>query len=71
MTKRLMLKHHEGPLFRTESGVPWTPHSVNCQFVRLQQRMGRAVLREKKVKVTQQELAQPFSTSTAAATPCH
>jgi integrase len=56
MTKRLMLKHPDGPLFRTEAGGPWTAHSVNCQFVRLQHRMGKAVLREKHLNASEKEV---------------
>lgn len=55
ITKRLMLKHPNGPLFRTE-GRPWTPHAVNCQFVRLQQRLGMQVLKESGVTANEKEV---------------
>jgi integrase len=30
-----------GPLFRNRAGNPWHPWAVNCQFTRLQERIGR------------------------------
>ena len=40
ITKRLMLKHPEGPLFRNADGNPFTPFAVNCRFVRLKKKLG-------------------------------
>ncbi|MBS0206937.1 MAG: tyrosine-type recombinase/integrase [Planctomycetes bacterium] len=50
ITARLMLKYPEGPLFRTDDGRPFTPHSVNCQFMRLQDRLGRQIVAAKKLQ---------------------
>jgi integrase len=51
ITKRLMLKYPDGPLFRTDDGRPYTPHSVNCQFTRLQDRLGRQAIADKKLVI--------------------
>lgn len=40
ITKRLMLKHPEGCLFRNTQGRCWTPYAVNCRFERLKQKLG-------------------------------
>lgn len=32
ITKRLALKHPDGPIFRNTRGRPWTAYSVNCRF---------------------------------------
>lgn len=38
ITRRLMLAHPHGKLFRNSEGQPWTTDSVNCAFVRVQTR---------------------------------
>jgi integrase len=43
ITKRLMARHRQGPLFRNKRGRRWTPYSVNCRFVRLKEKIGRKV----------------------------
>ena len=43
-TRRLMVKHPSGPLFRNLSGRPWTTDAVNCVFTQIQIRLGRRVL---------------------------
>jgi integrase len=40
ITKRLLLVHAQGPLFRNADGRPWTPYAVNCAFCRLRMRLG-------------------------------
>ncbi len=40
ITRRLVLAHPEGPLFRNANGRPWTKDSAGCAFDRLQIRMG-------------------------------
>ncbi len=39
ITKRLMLKHPEGPIFRNSQGRRWTPYAVNCRFERLKKKI--------------------------------
>lgn len=46
ITKRLILKHPEGPLFRNAHGDPFTPYAVNCAFCRLQARQGKRAMKE-------------------------
>ncbi|MBC7815642.1 MAG: hypothetical protein IAG10_01945, partial [Planctomycetaceae bacterium] len=41
ITKRLILQHPEGPIFRNADGEPWTSFAINCSFLRLQAAMGR------------------------------
>ncbi len=40
ITKRLMIAHPTGPIFRNSNGDPWTTFSVNCAFIRLQTTIG-------------------------------
>ena len=44
VTKRLMLAHPEGPIFRNRNKRPWTTNAVNCAFERIRIAMGRRVL---------------------------
>jgi integrase len=44
ITKRLMLQHPTGPLFRNSTGKPWTTRAVNSAFIRLQIKLGRSLL---------------------------
>ncbi len=46
ITRRLMLEHPTGPLFRNSDGKPWTTCSVNCAFIRIQVAIGKKRLRE-------------------------
>ncbi len=41
ITKRQMLAHPKGPIFRNSAGKPWTTDAVNCGFDRVQIAMGR------------------------------
>lgn len=49
ITRRLMLAHPEGPLFRNTSGKPWTTDAVNCAFLQLQIRLGSQKIQAPKV----------------------
>jgi len=40
-TRRLILTHPEGPLFRNTRGRPWTPDAVNCRFTTLKKKLGK------------------------------
>ncbi|MGM0488160.1 MAG: tyrosine-type recombinase/integrase [Planctomycetota bacterium] len=40
MTRRLMLQHPQGPLFRNSRGVPWTTDAVNNLFCRIERKVG-------------------------------
>lgn len=46
ITRRLCVKHPEGPLFRNEDGNPWNRHSLNCIFGRLQVILGMKRIQE-------------------------
>jgi integrase len=41
ITKKLMARHPEGPLFRNTDGRPWHPYALNCRFGRLRLAHGR------------------------------
>jgi integrase len=41
ITKRLMLEHPTGAIFRNVDEEPWTSFATNCSFLRLQAAMGR------------------------------
>jgi integrase len=58
MTRCLMLKRPEGPLFRNADGRPWTAFAVNCRFVRIRGMMGRLVMRERKVKLDEEAVIE-------------
>ncbi len=38
--ERLVALNPQGPIFRNTDGEPWTPHSVNNRFCRLQKKLG-------------------------------
>jgi len=40
ITKRLVLTHPEGRIFRNTRGRPWTTDAVNCRFTTLKKRLG-------------------------------
>ncbi len=56
ITSRLMLRYPNGPLFRSDDGKPLTPHNVNCQFMRLQDRLGRQATAAKKLVPEETEI---------------
>lgn len=39
LTRRLMAKHPEGPLFRNEDGRPWNRNAIRCRFRRVRQKL--------------------------------
>jgi integrase len=51
ITRRLLMEHPTGTLFRNEDGVAFTPFAVNCAFSRLQVRMGLRRMKELGVAV--------------------
>jgi integrase len=56
-TRRLVAEHPTGKLFRNRNGEPWTPSAVNCAFSRVHIRMGREVMREQRITISDQEIA--------------
>ena len=46
ITRGLMERHPEGPLFRNTGGRPWHPYALNCRFGRLRLAHGRQRVRE-------------------------
>jgi len=49
ITRRLVLRYPEGPLFRNIKGEPWSTDAVNCAFTRVQIRIGRRMLETSEV----------------------
>jgi site-specific recombinase XerD len=43
ITKKLMERHTEGPIFRNMDGAPWNKCSVACRFQRLKKHVGRTL----------------------------
>jgi integrase len=39
LSRRLMEKHPEGPLFRNEDGEPWTRNAIRCRFRRVRKKL--------------------------------
>lgn len=53
ITKRLMLRHPNGPLFVNQDGRAWTPFAINCNFTRLQVSMGKP---EEQIDIPEKEI---------------
>lgn len=62
ITRRLMLKHPEGTLFRNSRGTAWTSDSVNCGFDQIQIRMGKAEMARVGKSVPQQDIDELLPT---------
>lgn len=58
ITRRCMTQFPAGKLFRNSEGKPWTTAAVNCAFIRLQQKMGMAAMKEQDVGPTDEEIRQ-------------
>ncbi|MDA0834663.1 MAG: tyrosine-type recombinase/integrase [Planctomycetota bacterium] len=65
ITRRLVLKHPTGKLFRNSNGKAWTTDAVNCAFVRLQIRMGKESMRQRGI-VVENEAIEAFSKQLAS-----
>jgi len=57
ITRRLMLAHPEGPLFRNTNGKPWNPEATNCAFDAVQVRMGKAEMQRHGEKIPEESIA--------------
>jgi integrase len=58
ITRRMLLAHPTGKLFRNSHGVAWTPEAVNCAFERIRCRMGTAELRKRGEKIAAEAVAE-------------
>lgn len=56
LTRRLMLKRPEGPLFRNASYRPWNALALNNRFIYLRAGMGRRAMREQGIDVDEAEV---------------
>ncbi len=56
ITRRLVLKYPNGPLFRNSRGKPWTTEAVNCFFDRIRTKMGRELAMAAGDLVTDEEI---------------
>lgn len=57
VTRRLMLAHPDGPIFRNSDGKPWTTDAVNCGFLALQLRMGKEEMKRRGIEVSADEIS--------------
>lgn len=64
VTQQLMLRHPQGPLFRNSAGKAWTTDAVNCAFGRLCIRIGKQLMRERRLTISDDEMRK-FATSLA------
>ncbi len=62
IVERLVKERPRGRLFVNESGKPWTPMSVNCQFIAVQHRMGFAVMRARNLAPTEEQITAKIAT---------
>jgi len=46
ITRKLILRHPQGPLFRNEKGEPWNQHSLACCFSRIKIALGLERMKE-------------------------
>lgn len=46
ITRKLLLRHPQGALFRNENGEPWNQHSLACAFGRIKLALGFEKMRE-------------------------
>jgi integrase len=60
--KRLINGRKEGRLFLNQDGQPWTTSSVNCEFVRLQHRMGYVRMRAEGLEPSTDDIAAKILT---------
>jgi len=58
ITKRLMLVHPEGPIFRNSNGRPWTTDAVNCGFLAVQVRMGKEEMKRRGVEISTEDIKE-------------
>jgi integrase len=61
-TRRLLLQHPTGRLYRNSAGKAWTTDAVNCAFVRLQVKMGRQRMKAENLQVRPTDVAKLAST---------
>jgi len=57
ITRRLMLAHPEGPLFRNANGAPWTTEATNCAFDRVQVRLGKREMERRGETISKKDIA--------------
>jgi integrase len=55
ISRKLIRRHPEGPLFRNSDGKPWNRFSLNCAFGRLKVQVGLRVMKEKGLVVDRVE----------------
>lgn len=61
VTRRLVVRSPTGKLFRNSAGKPWTTDAVNCGFIRIQQKMGLAALKEREQETSEAEIREEIS----------
>jgi integrase/recombinase XerD len=56
ITRRLVLAHPQGPIFRNTAGRPWTTDAVNCGIDHIRLAMGKAELKRLGESVSPEEI---------------
>ncbi len=62
ITERLLLLYPSGPLFRNTDGVPWTTDAVNCNFGRVQVRMGKEHMQQQGISLDDEDVTAIMKT---------
>jgi integrase len=57
ITRRWMLVYPEGPIFRNGQGKPWAKDAVNCAFLAVQMRMGKAEMKHRGEEISADAIA--------------
>ncbi len=57
VTRRQMLAHPEGPVFRNGNGRPWTTDAVNCGFHAARMRMGKEPMKDRGESISDEHIA--------------
>ena len=56
ITLRYMRRFPKGNLFRNSRDIPWETQSVNCAFIRTQQKMGREIVKAQGLEPSDEEI---------------
>lgn len=62
IVERLIAQQGNGHIFRNLSGRAWTPAAVNCEWTRIRQRLGFAVMKQRGIVPTEPEIAAKIRT---------
>ena len=58
ITQRLVARYPQGRIFRNSNGKPWTTFAVNCAFTRIRIRLGKQLMRERRLSVSPDDVQE-------------